>query len=67
MAIRRFSAWGRTWRLHVFPESHGEDERYRFASLADVLVRMPNLPVSRLPELMPWNWSAAGSARQIAA
>jgi transposase len=29
------------------------------AWLADVLGRMPNLPVSRLPELLPWNWAAA--------
>ena len=26
------------------------------AGLADVLGRMPNMPVSRLPELLPWNW-----------
>ncbi len=26
------------------------------AWLADVLARMPNMPVSRLPELLPWNW-----------
>ena len=37
------------------------------AWLADVLGRMPNIPVSRLPELLPWNWSAAGSGRQMAA
>ncbi len=36
------------------------------AWLADVLARMSSLPVSRLPELLPWNWSA-GSARQVAA
>lgn len=36
------------------------------AWLADVLARMPSLPVSRLPELLPWDWSA-GSARQVAA
>jgi transposase len=29
------------------------------AWLADVLGRMPNLPVSRLPDLLPWNWAAA--------
>ncbi len=37
------------------------------AWLADILTRMPNIPVSRLPELLPWNWSAAGSGRQMAA
>jgi transposase len=26
------------------------------AWLADSLARMPDLPVSRLPELLPWNW-----------
>ena len=26
------------------------------AWLADVLARMPALTVSRLPELLPWNW-----------
>ena len=26
------------------------------AWLADVLGRMPNMPVSRLPDLLPWNW-----------
>jgi len=25
------------------------------AWLADVLVRMPDMPLSRLPELLPWN------------
>ena len=32
----------------------------------NILARMPNIPVSRLPELLPWNWSADG-ARQMAA
>ncbi len=31
------------------------------AWLADIFARMPNIPVSRLPDLLPWNWSAAGS------
>ncbi|MBA2430784.1 MAG: IS66 family transposase [Chthoniobacterales bacterium] len=33
------------------------------AWLADVLGRMPNLPASRLPDLLPWNW-AAGRERE---
>ncbi|SMH26386.1 IS66 family transposase [Mesorhizobium australicum] len=37
------------------------------AWLADVLARMPSFPVSRVPELLPWNWSPAGDARQEAA
>jgi hypothetical protein len=37
------------------------------AWLADVLARMPGISVSRLPELLPWNWTAAGSTRQRAA
>ena len=28
------------------------------AWMADVLARMPNITVSRLPELLPWNWKA---------
>lgn len=28
------------------------------AWLADVIARISDLPVSRLPELLPWNWSA---------
>jgi transposase len=36
------------------------------AWLADVLARMPNMPVSRLPDLLPWNWRQ-GSARRRAA
>lgn len=30
------------------------------AWLADVLARMPNLTVSRLPEMLPWNWTGGG-------
>ena len=37
------------------------------AWLADVLARIPNISVARLPELLPWNWSPAGTTRQEAA
>lgn len=37
------------------------------AWLADVLARMPDLPVSRLPEFLPWNWRRADAAQQDAA
>ncbi len=37
------------------------------AWFADILARMPNILVSRRPELLPWNWSVAGSGRQMAA
>lgn len=33
------------------------------AWLADVLARMPSIVVSRLPELLPWNWKAAQTAK----
>ena len=33
------------------------------AWLADVLARLPNLPVSRLPDLLPWNWRRLDRAR----
>ncbi len=33
------------------------------AWLADVLARMPGLVVSRLPELLPWNWKDAQTAK----
>ena len=35
------------------------------AWLADVLARLPDMPMSRLPELLPWNW--AHTAQRIAA
>jgi transposase len=37
------------------------------AWMADVLARMPDMPVSRLPELLPWNWKAAMELKKIAA
>ena len=35
------------------------------AWLADVLARLPDMPMSRLPELLPWNWPR--TAQRIAA
>ncbi|WP_300549403.1 transposase domain-containing protein, partial [Roseovarius sp.] len=35
------------------------------AWLADVLARLPNATVSRVPDLLPWNWQP--SERQRAA
>ena len=35
------------------------------AWLADVLARLPDMPLSRLQELLPWNW--AHTAQRIAA
>ena len=37
------------------------------AWLADVLARLPGTPLSRLAELLPWNWSPAGDHQQEAA
>jgi hypothetical protein len=37
------------------------------AWLADILARMPNMPISRLPELLPWNWSAKRNRQYDAA
>jgi transposase len=37
------------------------------AWLADVLARMPSMPVSRLPELLPWHWDPGPTARRKAA
>ena len=36
------------------------------AWLADVLARMPALTVSKLPELLPWNWQDASSKQKAA-
>jgi transposase len=35
--------------------------------LADVLARIANLPLSRLPELLPWEWARRRDAVAIAA
>jgi transposase len=37
------------------------------AWLADVLARIANLPLSRLPELLPWEWARRRDATAIAA
>ncbi|MBW6495699.1 MAG: IS66 family transposase [Burkholderiaceae bacterium] len=36
------------------------------AWMADVLARMPDIAVSRLPELLPWNWKAQQEAVKAA-
>ena len=36
------------------------------AWLADVLARLPNLPVSRLPDLLPWNWRQPAPTQRAA-
>ena len=33
------------------------------AWLADALGRLPDMPLSRLPELLPWNWKARHMAQ----
>ena len=33
------------------------------AWLADVLARLPDMPLSRLPELLPWNWKPSTIAK----
>ena len=37
------------------------------AWLADILARMPNMPVSRLPELLPWSLVAERNRKRDAA
>jgi transposase len=37
------------------------------AWLADAIARISDLPVSRLPELLPWNWAASPREDRIAA
>ena len=37
------------------------------AWMADVLARLADMPVSRLPELLPWNWKTAMDLKRIAA
>jgi len=36
------------------------------AWMADVLARMPDITVTRLPELLPWNWKAQQEAVKAA-
>ena len=37
------------------------------AWLADAIARISDIPVSRLPELLPWNWKPKGKAEVKAA
>jgi len=56
LALRRIPARRRPRRLYVFPDRHGQDERHRPAGLAGRCPRpVPDMPLSRLPELLPWN------------
>jgi hypothetical protein len=32
------------------------------AWLADVLARLPDMPMSRVQELLPWNWTVSGAS-----
>ena len=43
------------YTLIVTAKMNGIDPQ---AWLADVLARLPDMPVSRVPELLPWNWKA---------
>lgn len=36
------------------------------AWLADVLARMPDMPVSKLPDLLPWNWKPQDDRQEAA-
>lgn len=36
------------------------------AWMADVMARLPDITVSRLPELLPWNWKAEQEAVKAA-
>ncbi len=37
------------------------------AWLADVLARLPDTKLSRVPELLPWNWKSPITAKNEAA
>lgn len=37
------------------------------AWMADALARLPDLPISRVHELLPWNWKSAAELKRIAA
>jgi len=51
------------YTLIVTAKMNGIDPQ---AWLADVLARMADLPQSRLPELLPWNWAPPKRARAAA-
>jgi len=51
------------YALIVTAKMNGADPQ---AWLADVLARIADHPVSRLDELLPWNWKAAAATRQAA-
>ena len=57
--------FGDGWDHAVRIERIGEPDPQVW--LADVLARIANLPLSRLPELLPWEWARRRDAVAIAA
>ncbi|EYD75125.1 Mobile element protein [Rubellimicrobium mesophilum DSM 19309] len=51
------------YSLIVTAKMNGIDPQ---AWLAAVLARLPSLPVSRLPDLLPWNWAPASNRQKAA-
>jgi transposase len=52
----------RTAAIYTLIETAKLNEVDPQAWLADVLARLPDHPVKRIDELLPWNWKAAMEA-----
>jgi len=52
------------YRLIVTAKMNDTDPQ---AWLADVLARLPDIPISRVHELLPWHWKIATESKRIAA
>ena len=52
------------YTLIVTAKMNGIDPQ---AWLADVLARLPDIKVSRVPELLPWNWTPQSALSRKAA